>query len=266
MAAILPARRGEGWADERARRHNVFDMLDAPDRIRGPRLRTAIPVIVIGLVLGISGAVALGVAFWDVITGPRYVIPGTVVVHLDSGTHIVFEQTGTSESSGALTVSRFDAVSIEPNQVTVTAPDGSDLRVRQSDPGETIDRNSDHFVAAVEFHAPEDGTYRLRFRTATTRVMIQTPFGDVFRNNVGWIVAVVMGGLLFVGGLVLLIVGIARRSSARRAARFPTPQAGSVPPAPPTPAVAPAGWFPDPHGQHRLRYWDGTIWTDHIAD
>ena len=29
---------------------------------------------------------------------------------------------------------------------------------------------------------------------------------------------------------------------------------------------AAADWYPDPHGQKRLRYWDGTAWTDHTAD
>jgi hypothetical protein len=27
-----------------------------------------------------------------------------------------------------------------------------------------------------------------------------------------------------------------------------------------------ADWYPDPHGGHELRYWDGTAWTDHVAD
>ena len=36
---------------------------------------------------------------------------------------------------------------------------------------------------------------------------------------------------------------------------------------PGTPAAAvPAAWHPDPWGQKRLRYWDGTQWTGHTAD
>jgi len=31
-------------------------------------------------------------------------------------------------------------------------------------------------------------------------------------------------------------------------------------------AVAPAGWFQDPEHRHQWRYWDGTAWTDHVAD
>ena len=27
-----------------------------------------------------------------------------------------------------------------------------------------------------------------------------------------------------------------------------------------------ADWYPDPHGGHELRYWDGAAWTDNVAD
>jgi len=53
-------------------------------------------------------------------------------------------------------------------------------------------------------------------------------------------------------------------------------QTGVAPPAPtsvpatpsPSPAAAqaPADWYPDPSGKKRLRYWDGSVWTDHTAD
>jgi hypothetical protein len=43
-----------------------------------------------------------------------------------------------------------------------------------------------------------------------------------------------------------------------------------APPAPAGPPPPPAGgtpdWYPDPHGQKRLRYFDGNQWTEHVAD
>jgi len=55
-----------------------------------------------------------------------------------------------------------------------------------------------------------------------------------------------------------------------------TPAAAPQPAAAPAPAAAPpeppaahpgppAGWYPDPQGLARLRYWDGTAWTDHTS-
>ena len=35
--------------------------------------------------------------------------------------------------------------------------------------------------------------------------------------------------------------------------------------APPSGGQAP-GWYSDPQGQKRLRYWDGSSWTEHTAD
>lgn len=38
------------------------------------------------------------------------------------------------------------------------------------------------------------------------------------------------------------------------------------PPPPPPQSQVPADWYPDPQGVKRLRYWDGSQWTDHTAD
>jgi hypothetical protein len=46
--------------------------------------------------------------------------------------------------------------------------------------------------------------------------------------------------------------------------------AATVPPAqasaPASGQGQPADWYPDPRGEKRLRYWDGTQWTEHTAD
>jgi hypothetical protein len=48
-----------------------------------------------------------------------------------------------------------------------------------------------------------------------------------------------------------------------QASTQPAPQAG---PAPQGTSLPPAAWQPDPTGRHQLRYWDGSRWTDHVAD
>jgi hypothetical protein len=48
----------------------------------------------------------------------------------------------------------------------------------------------------------------------------------------------------------------------------PAPPAGGERPAPARPAESvgpPPGWYPDPQGQARLRYWDGTAWTEQTS-
>jgi hypothetical protein len=47
-------------------------------------------------------------------------------------------------------------------------------------------------------------------------------------------------------------------ATAPQAAASPAGEAGSSGPAP--------GWYPDPQGQKRLRYWDGGRWTEQTAD
>ncbi len=45
-----------------------------------------------------------------------------------------------------------------------------------------------------------------------------------------------------------------------------TPATPQPPPLPAPASGPPADWYPDPHGEKRLRYWDGGQWTSHTAD
>ena len=46
---------------------------------------------------------------------------------------------------------------------------------------------------------------------------------------------------------------------------YEQPVAQASPPPPDRPGT-PADWYPDPKGEKRLRYWDGSQWTEHVAD
>lgn len=52
------------------------------------------------------------------------------------------------------------------------------------------------------------------------------------------------------------------------AAALPAPTApasAAVPAGPPRPPSEQPGWYPDPWGQSRIRWWDGTAWTGHLS-
>jgi hypothetical protein len=64
--------------------------------------------------------------------------------------------------------------------------------------------------------------------------------------------------------------GVAPQAPAPAAAQAPAPAAPQQAPPPslpqPEPAASfPAGWYADPHGEARLRWWDGSTWTGHVS-
>lgn len=87
--------------------------------------------------------------------------------------------------------------------------------------------------------------------------------------------------LALLGGLLVLAAGIMEMmgSNTGSGPRPGSTQLGGGGTPPPAPAAAPAGggggaappadrspgWQPDPHGQARLRYWDGNAWTEHTG-
>ena len=101
--------------------------------------------------------------------------------------------------------------------------------------------------------------------------------------NVVFFLAVVTAFVLFAFGLRWWVGRRDRRPAAPAEAGagpfVPTPPAGPGPgeeaptvgtaapaAAAPAPVTPPAAWHPDPTGRHQHRYWDGTRWTDWVAD
>lgn len=256
-------------------------------RAPGPRFGISLVVLLVGLGAAVVGVVMLVSAFWSIIDGPAYSVPGTLRLHLGSGDYRIYEYERFGSDDGFRTAPPL----VDTATVRVVAPGGSPVPVTSTTGGstETISNGNGSYTAVVRFRAPATGTYTIRVRTAApTRIRIEHPLVDIASDNVGWILLIVAGGITTLVGFVMVIVGLVRRGSAkRRASALPAaavpaaptawppdpatdPGPASVPapvaPVPPPPAVAPAGWYPDPSGVHRLRYWDGRTWTEHIAD
>ena len=66
-----------------------------------------------------------------------------------------------------------------------------------------------------------------------------------------------LGGIANQLGLVLTVQALCARWPDAREAVTTFSQAGSGPP---------PGWHPDPLGRHRLRWWDGNVWTEWASD
>jgi len=80
--------------------------------------------------------------------------------------------------------------------------------------------------------------------------------------------------LLGLIGLVLLIAGLIRGSKSGKPTVAPpiVPVPPPIVPAPVETPVVPApvrlvqpGWYDDPRGEARLRWWDGQQWTEHAS-
>ncbi len=64
-------------------------------------------------------------------------------------------------------------------------------------------------------------------------------------------IAVVLGGITSVAGLVMLIVG----QNAEKAQATIRLEVGTPP-----------GWYPDPSRRNSLRFWNGAAWTTQVSD
>jgi hypothetical protein len=215
----------------------------------GPSLRISIAFIIVGAALAIPTFIAGVVPIVRAVRSPiRFEVPGRAQMHLEHGDYMLYEDKGAASIGNAF--SQDDSVTIMPEDVTVTAPDGTSVVVR--DRGsfvETISINGRRYVSAVRFTAPATGEYVVGVTgTAVGHALVAHPLGSIARRSAGWFALAGLGVVIVVIGVVLLIVGAVRRGRSRV----------------PAYAATPPGWHPDPWGFGRWRYWDGARWTEHV--
>jgi hypothetical protein len=185
----------------------------------GPSLRASIIVVATGVIPLLVGTIGGGVVlFRAVTTGQSISVPGAATLTLDSGTHLVYERTGTRSGGAGITFTNNSAVTIGAEDVNVTDPSGEPIPVREASGGiETITRDSRIYTGAVEFDVPSHGRYRVEVLAGRGgEALVAKSVGDSFERALPWIGVAVLGGLVAGVGLVMLIVGSVRRGAARR--------------------------------------------------
>lgn len=182
-------------------------------------------LLVLSVVAGIGGIVgiaATGVnSVSNLLDSPRMSVPGTSSLTLETGTWIIYEATGTSRGSGPIVGG---VTTIRPSDVTVTGPDGATVPTGIPGGTQTVTVNSTVYTGAVSFPVNTTGTYRITIDDVDSgTVLVGRSVFDEFKSIGIWIVVFLSSGLLFLIGLIVLIVGIVRRSKANRTNRMSGP-------------------------------------------
>jgi len=190
----------------------------APMRTPGPSARVSVALIIIGLLVGASTLIKIVPAIVRSFTSQHVVLaPGSTPLELKSGKYVVFERTG----------------SLRPDQVRVTGPDEETVAVTSlGDESETITRGSVEYTGTATFRASTPGEYVVEITSEPRQAVVARSLIDTFGGVVGWFLLGLLGGFVVVLGVVLLIVGIVRRSRAANRAGY-APTAADPPPWPP---------------------------------
>jgi hypothetical protein len=170
-----------------------------------PRLAPAIVVLIAGALV-VTAAFGFGIRelvdrLSDSVT---FDVPGAATMHLDGGRYAVYLDANFS------------------NRITVKDSNGVSLVVDDVDPDEHVTKNGTSFASAAEFTAPRPGDYVVTVTTTSqglrdVRALVTHPIGDTGRKLAPYGLVALAGGIVFIIGVVLLIVGTVRRDKARYA-------------------------------------------------
>jgi hypothetical protein len=222
------------------------------DATTAPGLGISLLVLFGGLAIAVLGLIGTIKTFVDdLFHVTAIVLPADFQRHLDAGHYVVYQRGGIFPAPyGGPGV-------LLPGDITVTGPEGQQVFVARSGDFEVNNGPADYRSVAT-FQTPTAGVYRIQIvapqGVGVAEAGLSRTAGDAAHQAAPWLVALAIGGLIAATGLVLLIVGIARRS------RNSKPSTGLPPSTGPPP-----GWYADPSAVGRYRWWDGRQWTVHTA-
>lgn len=182
-------------------------------------------LIVLSSIGGVFSLVRMLSPAFDAINSPTMSVPGSQSFTLEDGTYTLYERTG--RSTGGFPTGSSGLTSVSPSQITVTSPSGSTVPVVGVSYSETLDDGAVKYTGVGQFRAASAGSYRIDIRSETsTQVKVGPSVLSLGEEIVVWIFALMGAGILFFVGVVLLIVGLVRRSRAGKAGRGPTGPGG----------------------------------------
>ena len=233
--------------------------------------------MVLGVLLGVAGGAlfvrSAGASVIETFTTPVRVTPADLTLDLDEGTYVIYEATSPATGDGFGTTSG-RSVSISPSDVSVVNASGEQLVVEAESVTETIDRDNLTFTGAVRFTVDSAGPHRVEVAGSDQQFIVAPSLFSSFGRVIAWLGLIAVGALLGLIGLVLLIAGLIRGSKSGKPTVAPpiVPVPPPIVPAPVETPVVPApvrlvqpGWYDDPRGEARLRWWDGQQWTEHAS-
>lgn len=165
-------------------------------------------LFITGIVLLVLGAVAtfLGIAvpagtakeIQNLQVSAAATAPTTFTVPLNAATtYAVYSASGTGTITAA--------------DVTVTSADGTSLTVKQADSATVKGEGGKEFTEVAWFDIGTSGTFAVKVAGKDALVAV-APSASTIGKGAAWVVALLVGPLLALVGLILVIVGAVRRS------------------------------------------------------
>lgn len=217
----------------------------------GPGLWLSLIVTGLGLFAASWGVWQVYNTVLESITRPAFDIPGAETRDLAAGDYEIYVRTGSAFDFDLNDVAALPAL----DEITVTALESGDtVPLEELFLAEPAIRGTNRYDSVASFTVDDEGSYRVEIDSGSTanRAVLARTFETGLEHSIPWIITTGVGTLVMLLGSILLIIGMVRRSRAKK----PQPpvvgnqqQPSPVPPASSpqsSPFVAPTAAPPPP--------------------